>query len=390
MTQSKVSIQALCDNGLLGQETVDKVNKARCVRQQQVSPWYLSLLLALCGWLSAWFALALLSLLWVGLFDSSIALIIVGSALIVAAYFVLADVANTQNSNNSEFLQHLGLAISSAGQIMIVAALFFVSGLFESAPHTSVNNGIFINNMAFFQWLILFAMQSTLAFIMPNTIHRFGSAYVATLSFVMLLQQIYVFDFFLAELASPLLIFTVGLLWLYEYPLSAFVKGSKVIAYGITLLLLQMNVAQLYFKFHGDFEYAFTVFNHPIISETLNLLAVLFVLIKLIKQQPSLLNMAHKMIGLTIGMLLCVLTFFAPGLAFSVLIMLIAFANRAPFLLAMGVISALFNLSGFYYFLDISLFHKSLLLVAMGASAIGIYWLSALLDKAEQAKGSIV
>ena len=80
------------------------------------TPWYIKTLLAVSAWLAAVFLFAFLAVLFNGLLDSVLADTLIGSVFILIAYHVL-------KSEQSDFVEHLGLAFSIAGQILLIMAM---------------------------------------------------------------------------------------------------------------------------------------------------------------------------------------------------------------------------------------------------------------------------
>ena len=90
-------------------------------RGEVESPWYVKTLLAFSGWLASIFVFAFLGLAFNSLFDSTPACLVVGGLMILGAFYIL-------RLPKSEFYEHLGLAISLAGQALIAIAIFTITG----------------------------------------------------------------------------------------------------------------------------------------------------------------------------------------------------------------------------------------------------------------------
>jgi len=109
------------------------------------SPWYVKILLGFSGWLAALFLLGFISFGLDFIIESRIISVIAGISMIGGAYTILRIPKN-------EFIEHLTLAISLAGQALIVFVIFD----FRSS------NGYMVS------WLLVALLQAPLAIVMPN------------------------------------------------------------------------------------------------------------------------------------------------------------------------------------------------------------------------------
>jgi Domain of unknown function (DUF4401) len=128
-------------------------NHAVAAEVQADRPWYISLLLGVCGWFAGLFVLVFVALLFRPTTPS--AMLFCGALLIAAAWGLY------KIDRNGTFVAQLALAFSLAGQVLVVFGL----------SHDLKN----IARPA----LIAFALQTLLVFIMPNALHRTISALFA-------------------------------------------------------------------------------------------------------------------------------------------------------------------------------------------------------------------
>lgn len=321
--------------------------------EEVISPWYIKVLMGFCGWLAALFVLGFLAVGIIGLFDSPFGLSAVGAMMIGSSYAVLS-------SSKSEFIEHLGMAIGFAGQALIAYAMFDIYKFEDLFP-----------------WLVLTLMHCLLAFLMPSYIHRMMSSYFATLCLSFFMYKAEIPSFF-----SSIVLFFVALMWLNEFTFSHQVRNLQAVAYGMVIGLIQFKTSILFTR-HGQTWAEESLPNvNQWIDEGLNVLVLLYVLHQLIKHRKILLYASQKWLGLAVVLLLCIGTFFANGIVSGILIIIIGFANQNRILLVLGVISALVNLSSYYYLLDISLLNKSFILAFWGASGLALAYISnSLLNK---------
>ena len=129
------------------------------------SPWYVKVLLAFSGWLAALFLLGFIGMGFEFVFRNSTAAFIIGGMMIGGAFAILRIPKN-------EFVEHLALAASLAGQALVVYAIFNISNHNEKIA-----------------WLLVALLQVPLAVIMPSFVHRVFSSFVAVFAFSMALTM---------------------------------------------------------------------------------------------------------------------------------------------------------------------------------------------------------
>ncbi|GAA0852966.1 DUF4401 domain-containing protein [Aliiglaciecola litoralis] len=314
-----------------------ELNKA----QEVSSPWYIKTLMGLCGWLAAIFILGFIAAAMASIFDNPVALGIVGIALITGAYFLLV-------SSDSEFVEHLGLAVSLAGQSLVAFALFFNSAVDES-----------------FSWFILAIVQCILAYLMPNYIHRMMSAYFATVSLSLFMMVMHLSSYY-----SAIVLLVVALLWLNEFTFSRHVRKLQAVGYGAVIGLIQFKTSILFASGGTTWLENSMPTVVPWLDEGLNILVMLYVLHHLVKHRKLVLAGEQKWFAIALLVLIGAGTLFANGIVCGILIMIIGFAIQNRVLLILGILATLMNLSSYYYLLDISLLHKSFILAGLGGAGV--------------------
>lgn len=316
-------------------------------KSEKETPWYISVLMGFCGWLASLFLLGFMALALGAMIESGIASSIVGLALLGGAFTL-------QKNANSEFLSQFSLAISVAGQGLLAVAIFLHLEFDIQA-----------------QWIVFAFIQMAVALIMPNRINRFMSALFSVICISIALHESGV-----ASLFTPLMMLLVAYLWLNEFTLSSKLAATRAIIYGLTIGLVLTKVSFGYFNFDENNEVVILSGVSVWLEESLSIAVLLFVLHQLHTKQnlkiTSKVAISHILLLITV----CVLTFYANGLALSLMLLLLAFGSRNHFLLAIGVVAALFNLSAYYYWLDISLFNKSLVLMGVGTACLVLLYVS--------------
>lgn len=324
------------------------------LEREPESPWYVKILLAFSGWLAAGFLLGFFFTLFSHLYKNIPLSLGIGSTLIVSAFFLLKMKSN-------EFTEHLALAISLAGQILILLAI----------------DRYFFSNDDAIIWLIIASIQLILAFVMPNTVHRIASSFTAGIGFAAALF------FNQGNLNTPTL-YSAGLmlltawLWLNEFNYPKYIKKNRAIAYGLVLALITLNVTKIFTPYgilgHQHTEPPILSWFQPWMAELLFSAVTLYVVWRLLKRQQPVLShqtFAWALIGTFV---LSLLSLQAPGLIVGVMIILLGFSASNRILIGLGVMSLLFFISHYYYALNNTLMAKSLTLFILGSTLLGASW----------------
>jgi hypothetical protein len=254
-------------------------------------------------------------------------------------------------SPKSEFFEHLGLAVSLNGQVLLI---WLFSEYFS---HTD-----------WLLWLLSAVLQLLLAWLMPSYLHRVFSAFLAAyaLSVTMALLAI-------PALFSSVLMLACAWLWLHEFKLKQHYSKFNAIAYGLTLALVLVKSADTldWLWFAQDINNHSSYFAwSDYLDEGLNCLILLYAVWQLLKRYQVPLSSSSAKITLLGVLLIGLSSMQAPGITVAMLIMLLGFAASHRVLLGLGLISALFYIGKYYYSLEITLTQKSLSLLLLGLTLL--------------------
>lgn len=321
------------------------------------SPWYVKVLLAFSGWLASIFVFGFLAVGFVSILDNSLTALIAGGVMIGGAYAVLRLPQN-------EFIEHIGLALSLAGQASIAWAIFKT----------------FENEYAFI-WMQVALLQILLAIVMPNFVHRAFSSYLAAFAFSMSLTDAgvpYVF--------SSVVMFVVAWLWLNEFRYIQHAKKSRAIAYGLVLALVQLKGSVLFGGVWHLTDSKAVLWVQPWMGEVLTSVVMLYVVWQLLQKYRQHLSNRMVVMALVGAFFVCVASLEAIGITVGVVIMLLGFSASNRVLLGIGVAALLFYISAYYYLLDKTLLDKSLTLLIIGLVLLVARWLMLRIVSAEEEK----
>jgi len=310
------------------------------------SPWYVKVLLAFSGWLASLFLFGFLAVGFETILKSSLSAFITGGIVIGGAYLVLRIPKN-------EFVEHIGLALSLAGQALIAWAIYKAFRYDYAVV-----------------WGLVATAQILLAIVMPNFIHRVFSAYLSSFAFSMSL-----FNVGVPYIFSSVVMFVVAWLWLNEFRFVQHMQKMRAIAYGLVLALVQLKGSML---FGGVWEVSgkrSVEWIEPWMSEVLASIVILYVVWLLLKRYSEHLSNSMITMALIGTLLLCAASMEATGITAGITIILLGFSSSNRVLLGIGIASLLFYISAYYYLLDITLLDKSFVLFGVGAILLLARWL---------------
>lgn len=315
------------------------------------SPWYVKVLLAFSGWLAAIFLLIFFGLGYEFLHKNSIASLITGALLIGTAFVILRKQKN-------EFVENLGLAISLTGQALVVYAIILISDHNEQLV-----------------FLLITLLQTSLAILMPNSIHRIFSSFFAALSFSLALN----FQGW-AYIVTGIYMFLAAWCLLNEFTYPQHMRKMRSIGYGLVLALISLKgisifglggLATLIGRRHSE------IWAIPLITEILTAAVALYVVWHILKRYGRSNFDSISIAALSAALLICTVSIEVQGITVGVVIMSLGFFGSNRVLLGLGIVSLIFYISSYYYLLDTTLLSKSLSLLVIGIVLLALRWLMA-------------
>ncbi|WP_386082506.1 DUF4401 domain-containing protein [Vreelandella sp. F11] len=302
------------------------------------TPWFVRVLQAFAGWLAALFLLGFIAMGVVFVVESPAGSLGLGMAMIGAAYGLFRKA-------RSDVLEHLALAVSLAGQLLVAwAAIEFWSE--STYPLWSLLG-----------WS-LFGLQALLALVMPSLLHRTFSTCVASLALYMALAMSA-----MALLASGLVLLALTLLWLNEFRWPGRIRVVQAWGYGLLLgLLVMQGLAHsgqplvFWFDAHSAWGLAWLA---PWLNAVLVALSLALLLYKVAQSKP------HWAFYLS-PIALLLFSFYVPGVGQGLVVVLLGFAIGHRLVMGLGVFSLLVGIGSYYYWLDATLLTKALTLLVIG------------------------
>jgi len=313
------------------------------------SPWYVKVLLAFSGWLAAFFLLGFIGMAFGSVFKNSTAAFILGVTTIGGAFAILRIPKN-------EFVEHLALAVSLAGQVLVVAAFFRIA-----RHHENIG------------WLLVVLLQVPLAIVMPSFVHRAFSSFFAALALNMALTY-WGWPF----VASGVIMLLAAWCWLNEFSYPQQMRSIRAIGYGLVLAMILLKGMALFdYQTMGWFFHRAKpeLWIRPWMGEVLIGAVALYVVWQLLQRHGRHISQRIAIPAILGTFLLCAVSMKVQGLTVGMVIMLLGYSGANRVLLGSGIVSLLFYISSYYYLLDATLLAKSKTLLIVGVVLLLLRWL---------------
>lgn len=309
------------------------------------SPWFVKCLLAFSGWFAAWFLLGFFAIGLEFLLENTPALLVVGGLMMGGAYGLLRAPKN-------EFFEHLALAVSLAGQGLLICGLHELAH--EALPATC---------------LLVATLQVVLAWVMPSFVHRVYSAFFGAVALYMALVL-----WGWPDLVTGAVLLGAAWSWLNEFSFPVHMKRIRAVGYGLVLALVflqgvhasgmrGMGVGQA-----GDPPALW-------IEDVLVAAVGLYVVWQLLRRYGRELRDPLAVVALLGTGLIGFASLEAPGIAVAMVILALGFAGSNRVLMGLGIVSLFYYTSSYYYLLEVTLLGKSRSLLVIGLLLLALRWL---------------
>lgn len=306
------------------------------------SPWFVRVMQGIAGWIGALFLLAFVGVGFTFVVKSASVAFVVGAGICAGAALMFRAIPR------SDFMGQFGLALSLAGQALMIFALMQWFGHSFTAAALAI------------------ALQQALLFVLvPNFIHRVWTSWTGAYAAVYALGNAGLHAF------APAAV-TFGFLWPWVAEFDHPRRGELLRAAGYGLALAAVQTAVM----HGTL---WTVWlaglggSEALGGEALlrlgNLasgLVLIWAVLRLLKREGVGLGAGHGRIALAGAGLLALISLEAPGVGPAVAILVVGFANGNRVLAGLGILALLGYLSHYYYALHATLLEKSALLAGAG------------------------
>ena len=317
------------------------------------APWYVRTMLGIAGWIGALFLLAAVFSGFALLFDSGL------TAGVLGVLACLAAIAIYRSIPNNDFISQFGFAVSLAGQGLVVFSVF--TGLDYFQNDSSFHDGL--RTLA----LVLVVLETVLFLSIPNFLHRIWSGVLGTGALIYLMIQLGVYPF-----TSAILLATLAFIWLQEFAWAKHGKMIQPLAYSLVFVSFIHLITNKHLLGFSQF-WQEVVGIHPLGGVLgydlagLLLGVVLFaVTVVLLRRTKVALTSSVGVATLVLVIIIAVVGVRAPGIPIALVLVLLGYAHGNRVLTGMGLLTLVVFISQFYYQLNLTLLHKSVVLFLSG------------------------
>ncbi|MEO8385393.1 MAG: DUF4401 domain-containing protein [Betaproteobacteria bacterium] len=307
---------------------------------ESASPWYTRVLMGFMGWLGGLFVLGFFGVIIASFFDNGAMMMIIAIGLFAGSF------AMYRAMPSSDFGTQFALAASICAQVVATLAVAKLVGY--------NGNGY---GIAWFVGL----MQVALVIAMPNGLHRLISTLFSVGAF-----------YFAAE--KGLLVPALDVVLVAVLILAARMESTLVVLgrrqlvdpviNGLSIALLLRGAAHV--SFFGETHwFPFAMQTAVVFSVALVAWAVL---------NTARLASVPRSAAILAAIVYGAVTWRAPGLIASVLVLLVAFASGRRALTAFSLVALVAYLSTYYYQMHLTLATKSMVLGLSGACLLVMWW----------------
>lgn len=326
------------------------------------SPWYVKTIAIISGWLAALCVFIFLAISLHDLLEKEGLVLVLGLACVTLSFFLF-------RSKPSDFIEHAAITVSLVGQLMI---LIDAARILDSSATNPVN------------WALMLAFHLLLLVLIPNNIHRYLSAFFASLTLAVLFANLSLSSWF-----APISLLIIAMILLNEFKLLSI--GEKrhnilsILAYSLCIQFLLPNVYATYVRWFSENQLSITQ-NNSLYSD-LGLAPTLLIITAIVLKRYSV-SLPIQLFAFACALLFSIVSVEISMLSGSVALIALGFANSNLTLHRIGILSLLINVSFYYYNLEATLLTKSIALASFGILALSIRWcIIKISNKAQQKNG---
>ncbi len=299
------------------------------------SPWYVRFFIGLSAWIAAILLIAFLVIARILTSEQG--------ALFIGFFFCAIAVGINRLSPRNDFMRQLGLALSLAGQALLILGLALV-----------VKNTIGVA-------LMVIVLESVLLLLFRDRVHRFLSTVIIVAAIVTIIFDLQMFEaihILIGALAGAMIL----LFWRENDLLSAGMQEFLYpVSFGIVVSLLGLLILPLSTPLFGMFQIEWWWLSAVL------LFTVLLFLIVLVARGLGVALLSWQLIGL---LLVCAVLVIPatrmPGILGALILLVLGFWRNHRALTGLAGVFLVFYIGAYYYTLEWTLLQKSLALLASG------------------------
>jgi len=328
---------------MISTEQEQKALKLLTTEQQPYIPWFVHVLQGVGAWLSAIMFIIVFALM--GVIHSEIGFIVAGAGLLVIS-LLLSFAAD----DKSFYLSQLLFAASLTGHVLLAVGIGVMIGHIQFAAFTM-------------------ALVSIISIIFyPYSVHKFLSFHLLFIALLILAAQMKMTELGIAVLMVMTILFTCWI-WLNEsYCVNRkFNALFRPIQYALVSALLLGAVIIDHFYDLSSHQHGIspTFPLHEIIAVGF-FCGFAWLIQRIFQRLDSSENHLLKGGLLALMLVLSIVFYYSPSILASLLLLLLGIERNNRIVLPLAIFSLIYAIGRYYYQLDLTLLHKSLLLMGSG------------------------
>lgn len=336
-------LSSLVTASIISAEQQEKAIKLLTTEQQPHTPWFVHVLQGFGAWLSAVMFIIVFALMKV--LDDSADFVVSGGLLLV-----IALILNFKITDRSSYLSQLLFAMSLTGHVLL-----------------SVGIGIMMKDMAIAA--IIMGLVSVIFILFYSYgVHKFLSVHFLFIALLILAYEMNIQELSITTLMFITILFTCWM-WLNEsrYISSQYHTVFRPIQYALvsTLLMGAVIIDHFYHTFSYQWDTLLLFPLHEIIAVGFFfsfawLIRSIFQRLEHDWRRP----LGFGLLGLML--MLSVTFYYSPSVLAALLVLLLGIERHNRILIPLAIFSLIYAIGRYYYQLDLTLLHKSLLLMGSG------------------------
>ncbi|HEU0120470.1 MAG TPA: DUF4401 domain-containing protein [Bryobacteraceae bacterium] len=314
---------------------------------ERPTPWPVRVMLGAAGWAGSLFLLGFAGAVFSNILNHPGPAFSLGIGSCAFAYLLF------RSFPHNDFAQQAGLAVSLAGQALLVVAVGQTLGEHRLGP----------------AFLVLAAIAAGLALLLPNYLHRVLSALAANALLFLAAGTIGA-----PALATAVTAAGACALLLREESLLAAPDFWEPLAYGFLIALLPMDAS--IFVGPGFWRWLYDSSSPPVLlwlGPVVSGLAILCVALWLRRRLDTEADGSAGLLGIAGVAVIALCGCMAPGISASLLVTTLGFASGRRTAIGLGLFAFVAYLGNFYYQLQVTLLVKSIVLSGTGVALL-ILW----------------
>lgn len=345
MTQDKPSCQEVL-NQLASENLLDNGWEQKMqdflIREHNDQAWYVRVMVGFSAWLASWLLIGFM--VGAAIIESEQATLMMGVVLVVGA--VIA-----RGISDNDFMSQMALAVSLAGEALIVFAMFQMSDSFEATA---------------FSFILL---EVVLIAFYIDQVHRFLSSASIVIVLAGLLFKWELQSFIHVIAIAGAAVFVTLVVKEKLYLAKGLARLLTPVKWGVLfgqLCVLMLSAVYIFPELMTEIRF----YPNPWVSSIGLSVIFLYLVFQISQDEKFPITQVNQIIITVVCLAVLVATSMAPGLIMALVILLLGFNNTDRILIGVAIAFFAIFLTAYFYGIEVSLLMKSIILMSTGAVLI--------------------